>query len=170
MYVNDEPLVFSERFVFVVRFFGLLQHISLAVWWSVGFTVVFCVQPPPYIHDEYLGRGGGKEWKKIKINKYLHVYYILVCRKITQGVQVGGSVSRNRIRTENTRQVFLFPSSLFTRLWAVRRGIDDLWKSYSVWPHIILFRDPDGREKWIVCTICTGGGRYGKLFSMFIVT
>lgn len=39
MYVNDEPLVFSETFVSVIR--ALLR----IVWWSVGFTVVFCVQP-----------------------------------------------------------------------------------------------------------------------------
>lgn len=112
--------------------FGL----SYAVWWSVDFMVVFCVQrgaPVPFCSTQECV----VIWNKT--HTHTQTYW-----KITQGVRyimyVGSAATDSILRNETSRKVFFvfffFLYSRYSRRRALhlqetigeRRGTDDLWK------------------------------------------
>lgn len=107
MYVNDEPLVFSETFVSVIR--ALLR----IVWWSVGFTVVFCVQPAgcPRATQPHPRTCGHEIIHTRVLENYSKgsTYYIMYV-----GSAATDSISRNERQVAKYFSVFLSLSSI---LW-----------------------------------------------------
>jgi len=142
MYVNDEPLVFSKTFVSVIP--ALLR----IVWWSVGFTVVFCVQPAGCPRSLWLhphGRVGMKQ----SIHTLTHVghakgsiYFIMY---------VGSAATDSILQNETSRKVFFgfFPHRdiivvLFIYRTSANGGEGRMIYESRIRPHT----NPRSRRSW----------------------